>query len=86
MIILDWIGQILLFFVLWKAVYWGAGYVLGKRADRTLAVDLGVNVALAILLLIGFSATHSVWWLMGMTGVLLGIVTAMATGGRRVDD
>lgn len=79
--VLAWIGQILLFFVLWKLVHWGAGYLLQAIAGKSIVTELLVNVVVAVLFLLFITTIHSSWWLMGIIGALVGIITAMM-GGR----
>lgn len=75
--VLVWIGQILLFFILWKLFHWGIGFLLQSMTGRSMVFDLVVNVAVAVLLLVFVRTLHSTWWLMGIIGALVGIITAM---------
>jgi hypothetical protein len=83
-IVLAWIGQILLFFIGWKAFHWGTSSV---RSMATLGLlgEIVANVVLGILLLIALSNIHSAWWLMLIVGAIIGIITgkigAQSSGG-----
>ncbi|GMA51314.1 hypothetical protein GCM10025857_26710 [Alicyclobacillus contaminans] len=73
-IVLAWIGEILLFFIAWKVAHWGTVYVV-SRQSLGLVGELVLNVVLAVLLLIAFANISSVWWLMLLVGVFVGIIT-----------
>ncbi len=74
MIVLAWIGQILLFFIGWKAFHWVTSSV---RSMETLGLvgEIVANVVLGILLLIVLSHIHSAWWLMLIVGAIIGVIT-----------
>ncbi|MCL6517456.1 hypothetical protein [Alicyclobacillus sp.] len=75
MIVLAWIGQILLFFVAWKALHWAV--VAAKRwlGPGPLVREMVVNVVLSVLLLIVLSSVGSVWWAMLLVGAIVGVIT-----------
>ena len=78
MIVLDWIIQILLFFVLWKVFHMATGLVRDAFQSNSLIVNLLVNLVVSILLLIIMYNLHSVWWLMSLVGALVGVITGMS--------
>lgn len=81
MTVLVWIGQILLFFVLWWLFSWGSRKVLQPPVG--MGVAIAVNVVCAIVLLIIFHTVHSAWWLMGIVGADVGIATGISALWRR---
>ena len=78
MTVLAWIGQILLFFIFWKLLLWGSAKVRATMGS-TLFLDLGVNLAVVIVLLVLYSNVHSAWWLMTVTGAAVGVLTGGMT-------
>ncbi|MCL6444649.1 MAG: hypothetical protein K6T83_14550 [Alicyclobacillus sp.] len=80
-IVLAWIGQIVLFFLLWRLLHW-----LTISANRrlpsgtTLIMDLAVNLVVAIVLLMVVWNLHSPWWIMGVFGAAVGVFTGQLAG------
>lgn len=72
---LAWIGQLLLFFILWRALHWLTYYTSQHVIAFSTLVELAVNLALAIVLLVVIDNLHSAWWLMGVIGAAMGVVT-----------
>lgn len=78
-VVLAWIVQIILFFIVWKVFHIVTGLVRESFSSHSLVGDLLVNLAVSIVLLILLNTLHSPWWLMGLIGALVGIITGMAT-------
>lgn len=76
-IVFAWIGQVLLFFVFWKLLHWGAIGVRSRMTSWSFLWELVVNLILSIVLLIVFSQVSSVWWLMIVAGAVIGIITGL---------
>lgn len=75
MVVLAWIGQVLLFFIFWKALHLITVEVRNRLKSVSFLWELAVNVVLSIVLLIVFNHVSSVWWLMILTGAVVGVVT-----------
>lgn len=74
-IVFAWIGQVLLFFIFWKALHWGTVQVRHSFANVSFLWELIVNLVLSIVLLIVFGHISSVWWLMILVGAVIGVIT-----------
>jgi hypothetical protein len=76
-IVLAWIGQVVLFFILWRIFHWLAGRFLVSVGSLTMFVDMGINLLLAIVLLVFLNLFDSAWWLMASIGAIVGIFTGI---------
>lgn len=80
MMVLAWIAQIVLFFILWRLVHMAAGLLAPK--GFVVIAQLILNLLVAIVLLIVVSTCHNAWWLMPILGALIGVLTGASA--RRV--
>ncbi|SFV07890.1 hypothetical protein [Alicyclobacillus macrosporangiidus] len=75
MVVLAWIGQILLFFIAWKALHWAVVGAKPWLGPSPLIREVVVNVVMAVLLLIILHSVGSVWWAMLFIGAIIGVIT-----------
>lgn|GEM_PF-5092487 len=80
MIVLDWIGQIVLFFILWRLLMWGTEQVLAS--GTTMLITIVVDVVSALVLLIVVHATHNAWWVMAFAGAVIGVMTGVTLAAK----
>jgi hypothetical protein len=73
-----WIGQILLFFLVWRLFHWLTGKVCSERVLYSLVTQGIINLVIAIVFLIVFYNLHSAWWLMATVAAGIGILTGQA--------
>lgn len=83
MLLLSWIGEIILFFVFWRLFHWLMGRVGGQLTLASMAMQIGVNIVLAVVLLIILANVHSLWWLMSFVGAGIGIFTGEMVANAR---
>lgn len=81
MMVLAWIGQIILFFVLWRIFHWITGKTVGQNV--TMVAELVTNLILAVALLIIVDNIQSAWWLMSLIGIIFGIETGLIMSRQR---
>lgn len=81
MMVIDWIVQIITFFLAWRVFHYATVKVNEPFQGGSLVRDLAVNVAIAILLLIVLTNVHTLWWLMPTVGAAIGILGGQM-GGR----
>lgn len=85
MIVLTWIGQILLFFIAWRALHWVAETARARTVPRSFFMELVVNLVVSIVLLIVVNNLHSTWWLMAIIGAIVGVITGQMSARMHSD-
>lgn len=72
MFIIAGVGQLIVFFLVWRLFLWATGVVKGSMPS-SLWTDLFANLILAIILLILLHHVHNFWWLTALVGAFVGI-------------
>ncbi|MBX6354067.1 MAG: hypothetical protein IRZ10_12150 [Thermoflavifilum sp.] len=77
MVILSWIGQIILFFVVWRVFHWLTVRAAREMMLRSLVVQMIMNLVVALVFLIILHTLHSIWWTMAILAAGIGILTGL---------
>jgi hypothetical protein len=79
MVVFAWIGEIILFFLCWRIALWGMRRVKMSYTDTSIWIDMFLNLAMAILLLLVLGLVHNIWWLVLLVGLFVGAFSAQVS-------
>ncbi len=79
MLVFSFIGQLIVFFLCWRATLW-FGRRIKNRVAPSLWMELVTNAVLAMILLIVLYFVHSTWWLVALIGGFVGVFCVQVLG------
>jgi hypothetical protein len=76
-----WIGQVFVFFVIWRLFHWLTAKAAREQILQSLVAQMIMNLVIAIVFLVALHTLHSIWWLMAIIAAGIGILTGLVRRG-----